>query len=294
MAPRANWKGFIKVGELTIPVALYTAASASERIALHTLNRNTGHRVRRQFVDEASGKTVPNEDQVKGYEVGQGEYVMLEPDEVAAATPESDKTLSIEAFIKCSDLDDIYLDRPYYLAPTNPVAGDAFGLLREGLRSKKVAALAKTVLFRRVRTLLIAANGEGLLASTLNFDYEVRAPQEAFGDIPQLKVKGEMMQLAKHIIETKRGVFDPREFNDRYEAAVAELVRAKLDGKPIAVRKARTKAKVVDLMEALRQSAGTPARKPATGKGKARPASTRVKRATTKGQTGTSHRRKAS
>jgi DNA end-binding protein Ku len=293
MAPRANWKGFVKVGELTIPVALYTAASASERIALHTLNRNTGHRVRRQFVDEASGKTVSNDDQVKGYEVGKGEYVMLEPDEVAAATPESDKTLSIETFIKCSDADDIYLDRPYYLAPTNPVAGDAFELLREGLRSKKVAALARTVLFRRVRTLLIKAHGDGLVASTLNFDYEVRSAKEAFGDIPQLKVKGEMMQLAKHIIETKRGVFDPRQFNDRYEAAIAELVRAKLDGKPIVIRKKRPKAKVVDLMEALRQSAGSAARKSTAGKGRARPSSQRAKPSAGKGRAGTPHRRKA-
>ena len=120
MAPRANWKGFLKIAEVTCPVALYTAASTSERIAFHTINRATGHRVRRQFVDSDTGKPVEKEDQVKGYEVGYGDYVVLEPEEVAAAVPESDKTLSVEAFIAADDIDDVYFDKPYYLSPVRP------------------------------------------------------------------------------------------------------------------------------------------------------------------------------
>lgn len=256
MAPRANWKGFLKVGELTCGVALYTAASTSERIAFHTLNRETGNRVHRQFIDQETGKPVPKEEQVKGYEVAQDQYVVLEPDEVKSAVPESDKTLSVEAFLPCSEIDDTYFDRPYYLAPTGPVAEEAFVLLREGMRKQSVAALAQTVLFRRVRTVLIRAHGRGLIATTLNFDYEVRSAQEAFSGIPEMKIEGEMLDLAKHIIKTKSGKFDPREFEDRYEDALAELIRAKLEGKPIEVRKPKPEAKVVDLMEALRQSAG--------------------------------------
>ena len=264
MAPRANWKGFLQVAKLTCPVALYTAASTSDRIAFHTLNRATGHRVRRQFVDQETGHPVEADQQVKGYEVAPDDYVVLEPDEIAAAVPESDKTLAIQSFVRCEAVDTVYLDRPYYLRPSSPAAEEAFALLREGLRAKKVAALARAVLFRRVQTLLVRPHDEGLIASTLNFDYEVWPAAEAFHDIPARRIEGEMLDLAKHIIATKRGTFDPAEFEDRYEAALAELVRAKLEGRPIKIRKPPTPAKVVDLMEALRQSAGRVAAKPAS------------------------------
>lgn len=257
MAPRANWKGFMKIGELTCGVALYTAASTSDRIAFHTINRDTGNRVNRQFVDRESGKEVAREDQVKGYEVSQDQYVVLEPDEIAAAVPDSDKTLSIDAFIPCSEIDDAYFDKPYYLAPTGKVAEEAFVLLREGMRKKSVAALASTVLFRRVRTVLIRAHRDGMIATTLNFDYEVRSAEEAFSDIPKTKIAGEMLDLARHIIDTKAGEFDPSEYEDRYETALADLVKAKIEGRPIEAPKRRAEGKVVDLMEALRQSAGT-------------------------------------
>lgn len=257
MAPRANWKGFMKIGELTCGVALYTAASTSDRIAFHTINRDTGNRVNRQFVDRETGKEVAREDQVKGYEVSQDQYVVLEPDEIAAAVPDSDKTLSIDAFIPCSEIDDAYFDKPYYLAPTGKVAEEAFVLLREGMRKKSVAALASTVLFRRVRTVLIRAHRDGMIATTLNFDYEVRSAEEAFSDIPKTKIAGEMLDLARHIIDTKAGEFDPSEYEDRYETALADLVKAKIEGRPIEAPKRRAEGKVVDLMEALRQSAGT-------------------------------------
>jgi DNA end-binding protein Ku len=266
----------LKVAELTCPVALYTAASTSERIAFHTINRATGHRVHRQFVDSDTGKPVEKDDQVKGYETGAGDYVVLEPDEVAAAVPESDKTLSVSAFVRCSDIDDIYFDQPYYLAPSDERAEEAFVLIREGLRKKNVAAIAQTVLFRRVRTLLIRAYEDGMIATTLNFDYEVRPAKDAFDDVPEMKIKGEMLELAEHIIKTKRGKFDPTKFDDRYEAALAELVKAKLEGKKIEVRKEPKREKVVDLMEALRQSAGLGGKKAAAkakpaGKSKAEP-----------------------
>ena len=256
MAPRANWKGYLKLAELTCTVSLYTAASTSERIVFHTLNRETGHRVRRQFIDEETGKPVESNDQVKGYETAKGEYVTLKPEEIASALPESDKTLAFEAFLECDAIDDLYFDRPYYLGPSDEVSEKAFAVIREGMRDKKLAGLARTVLFRRLRTLLIRPYGTGMIATTLNFDYEIRSPQEAFADISDRKIKGEMLDLAKHIIDTKRGKFDPSQFEDRYETALAELVRAKLEGKPIEVRKPEPASNVVDLMEALRKSAG--------------------------------------
>ena len=272
MAPRANWKGFLKVAEVSCPVALYTAASTSDRIAFHTLNRATGHRVRRQFVDSETGKPVERDEQVKGYEVGSGEYIVLDPEEVASAVPDSDKTLAVSNFIKADDIDDIYFDKPYYLVPSDRHADEAYALIREGMRAKKVAALAQTVLFRRVRTVMIRPQGIGLIATTLNFDYEVRSAKDAFDEIPDLKLKGEMLELAEHIIKTKRGEFDPSKFEDRYETALAELVKAKLEGRKITPRKEPKRDGVIDLMAALRESAGMSGKKAAsraTAKGKA-------------------------
>lgn len=275
MAPRANWKGFLKIAELTCPVALYTAASTSDRIAFHTINRATGHRVHRQFVDAVTGKPVEKEEQVKGYEIAQDDYVVLEPEEVAEAVPGSDKTLAVSAFVGCGDIDDVYFDRPYYLAPSDKHAEEAFALMREGMRKKNVAAIAQAVLFRRVRTLLIRTYDSGLVATTLNFDYEVRPAAEAFDDIPAMKIKGEMLDLAKHIIDTKKGRFDPAEFDDRYEAALAELVKAKAEGRTITIPKQEKREKVIDLMEALRQSAG------AAGKKQSAKAATRARKQAT-------------
>lgn len=267
MAPRAQWKGFLKFGEVTCPVALYTAASTSERIAFNTINRATGNRVRREFVDSETGKPVEKEDQVKGYEVTKGDYILLEPEEVAAAVPESDKTLDIQAFLARAQVDDVFFDKPYYLAPSDRIGEEAFALIREGMKKKNVVAIAQTVLFRRMRTVLIRPEGNGLIATTLNFDYEVRSAEEAFSDVPKMKIKGEMLDLAKHIINTKIGEFDPAVFNDRYEAAVAELVKAKMEGRKITPRKEPKREKVANLLDALRESAGLVADQKQTGAG---------------------------
>ncbi|MEI5668450.1 Ku protein [Bosea sp. CCNWLW174] len=255
MAPRAVWKGVLKIAEVTCPVSLYTAASTSERISFHTLNRKTGNRVHRQFIDEVSGKPVETEDQVKGYDKGNGDYVILEPEEIAAAIPESDKTLTVETFLPCDEIDDIFFDKPYYVAPSSPVASEAFALIREGMKRQKSAALARTVIFRRMRSILIRPHGEGLIATTLNFDYEVRSAEDAFSDVPTIKIDDEMLQLAEHIIKTKAGEFDPKEFDDRYDSALAELVQAKIEGRKIKPQKRPEPTKVVSLLDALRESA---------------------------------------
>jgi DNA end-binding protein Ku len=290
MAPRAIWKGVLKVSELTCPVALYTAASTAERISFHTLNRKTGNRVQRQFVDEVTGKPVEQDDQVKGYDRGDGDYIVLEPDEIAAAIPESDKTLDVSTFLPCNEIDDVFLDRPYYIAPSSQVASEAFELIRETMAEQKCAALARTVIFRRMRSILIRSHGRGLIGTTLNFDYEVRSVEDAFSDVPKMKIEDEMLDLAKHIIETKAGEFDPKAFDDRYEAALAELVKAKIEGRKLKPKKLPAPAKVVDLMEALRQSAK------GTGKASAAPkSSARKAAAKPRGKTNqVAERRKAS
>ncbi|MFW7266447.1 Ku protein [Gluconacetobacter sp. Hr-1-5] len=256
MAPRASWEGALAIGKLTCPVALFAAVSTSERIALHLINRATGNRVHRHYVDSETGEDVPRDDQVKGYETKNGEIVLLDPEEIAAAVPDSDKRLTVSAFIRCGEIDDVYLDRPYYLGPAAPEAEEAFTLIRESLAQQKVAALARTVLFRRVRTLLIRAHDGILIATTLNFDDEVRASQDAFREIPDHPLPQEMLDLAAHIIETKKGHFDPSSFEDRYEAALAALVEAKLKGRKPTPPPSPAEAKIVSLMDALRQSAG--------------------------------------
>ncbi|WLS00604.1 non-homologous end joining protein Ku [Shinella sumterensis] len=250
-----RWKGFIKFGEVSCGVGLYTAASTSERISFHTINKKTGNRVNRIFVDSDTGKEVEREDQTKGFEIENGQYIMIDPEEVAATIPESNKTLTVEAFIPCSDVDDVYFDKPYYLVPTDRVSSDAFTALRDAMEKSKVAAVARTVLFRRMRTVLIRTHGKGLIATTMQYDYEVRSSDKAFEEMPKLKIKGEMLDLAKHIIATKKGAFDPAEFDDRYEAAVAELVKAKIEGKSLPKRKEVKASQPDDLLAALRESA---------------------------------------
>jgi DNA end-binding protein Ku len=252
---RAQWKGFVKFGEVTCGVALYTAASVSDRITFNTINKATGNRVNRVFIDSDTEQPVPKEAQTKGFEIENGQYLIIDPDEIAAAIPESDKTLEIEAFIPCADVDDVYFDKPYYLTP-DKMGSDAFSALRDGMKKSKVAAIARTVLFRRMRTVLIRPHGKGLIATTLNYDYEVRSSKQAFEDMPKIKIEGEMLDLAKHIISTKKGEFDPSAFDDRYEAALEELVKAKIEGKAVPKRKKVEVSKPNDLLSALRESAG--------------------------------------
>lgn len=252
---RAQWKGYLKFGEVSCGVALYTAASTSERITFNTINKASGNRVNRVFIDSETEDPVPKEKQTKGFEIDNGQYIIIDPEEVTAMIPESNKTLEINAFIPCSEIDDVYFDKPYYLTP-DKMGGDAFVALRDGMRKSNVAAIARAVLFRRVRTVLIRPHGKGLIATTMNYDYEVRSSRKAFEEVPNLKIQGEMLDLAKHIIATKKGVFDPATFDDRYEAALAELVKAKMEGRSLPKPKRVEVSKPNDLLAALRESAG--------------------------------------
>jgi len=259
LTPRANWKGVLKIEDLVCPVALYAAASTSERVAFHILNRTTGHRVRRRFIDSETGETVAKEDQVQGYETAAGDDIFLEADEIADIMLESDRIVDVIAFVGCDDIEKVYFDKPYYLVPTDVESYQVYALIREGMRSRKVVALARSVLFRRMRTLLIwpldKDEGDGVVAMTLNFNYEVLSPSKAFEDIPSSKVDDEMVKLAEHIIKTKMGHFDPETFDDRYDAALAAIVKAKIEGRRIEPPREKPRENVIDLMTALRESA---------------------------------------
>ncbi len=173
----------------------------------------------RIFVDSETDDPVPRDAQTKGFEIENGQYIMIDPEEVAATIPESNKTLEVDAFIPCAEVDDVYFDKPYYLTPDR-IGADALhcapGRHEKGEGLPLSPARSS---FRRIRTVLVQPHGKGLIATTLNFDYEVRSSAEAFGEMPKIKIKGEMLDLAKHIIGTKKGKFNPAEFEDRYELA---------------------------------------------------------------------------
>ncbi len=269
MNARAIWKGHLSIGDLGCAVALYSAVNGAERAAFHIINRDTGHRVRREYVDGDSGRPVDKDDLVKGYDTSEGQTVILEPDEIRDAVPESDKRLELSAFLACDQIDTLYLERPYFLAPADRQSVEAYELIRNTMETQSVAAIARTVLFRRVRSVLIRPQGKGLIATTLNYDYEVRDPAESFEGISKVKIEKEMLELAQHIIGTKMGEFDPSQYEDRYEAALTELVKAKIAGRKPKKLPKRKAENVTSLLDALRKSAGaseekTPARRKAT------------------------------
>jgi DNA end-binding protein Ku len=254
MAPRPNWKGYLKLSLVSCPVALFPATTTSERVTFRTLNRDTGNRVRRQFVDEQSGEPVETEDQVKGYEVGKGEYIQIEDDELKSVQIESNHTIDIERFVPRADIDELYLDTPYYLTPTDRVGEEAFAVIRDAMRAEKMVGLARVVLFRRERLMMLEPRDKGIAATTLHFANEVHASANYFDEIPDVAIPREMLELAKHIIEKMTGKFQPEQFEDRYENALIELIRSKQKGAPIKPQPTHKQANVINLMDALRRS----------------------------------------
>ncbi|CZT35997.1 non-homologous end joining protein Ku [Rhizobium sp. 9140] len=270
MARRASWKGALKLRDLTCAVGLYTAISSSEKISFNIINRKTGHRVERQFVDSETGKPVERDDQIKGYPLDNGDYIAIEGDELAALMPDSDKVLKVTRFIALDVIDTLYFDKPYHLAPVEDHDAETLALLARNMRDENVAAIAEAILFRRNRTVLIRPQDNTLIATTLNFDYEVRSAKTAFKSVPEIEFDEEMLELAGHIIGTKSGTFEPESYTDRYNDALAELVKAKIEGRTIEKKAPPKHDNVVDLKEALRQSLGGPGSKgKSTGKAKA-------------------------
>lgn len=255
VAPRANWKGYLKLSLVSCPIALYPVASTSERISFHLVNRDTGNRLRQQYVDSVTGDVVDRDELVRGYEIGKGDYITVEESELAARALESTHTIDIESFVPRDEIDEIYLETSYYMAPEDKVADEPFVVIRDAMRKRDVVGLARVVLYGRERIVMIEPRGKGLLATTLHYAYEIRDDQAYFDSIPELKLPAEMLQLASHIIDTKLGKFDPSKFEDRYQDALVDLIRAKRAGKPLpkAPEPARP-SNVINLMDALRRS----------------------------------------
>jgi DNA end-binding protein Ku len=254
MAPRAYWKGYLKLSLVSCPIALFPATSDREKISFHQINKNTGHRIKYRKVDAESGDEVEAGDIIKGYEVGKGEYIELDPEELEAVAIESKRVIDIDEFVPKDEIDELYLNNPYYIIPDGEVGQQAFAVIREAIKKEGMVAIAKVVFTSREHVIALEARGKGMLGVTLRYPYEIRKEQEYFDDIPDEKIPKDMLDLAAHIVETKAGHFDPGKFDDRYEDALKDLIQRKQAGKPIELPERREPAKVINLMDALRRS----------------------------------------
>jgi DNA end-binding protein Ku len=268
VAPRSNWKGFLKLSLVSCPVQLFPATTSKERVAFHMLNRETGNRLRRRLVDPDTNEEVDSADQVKGYQVAKNEYIVVDEDEIESVAIESTHTIDIETFVPRTEIDETFIDTPYYLAPDGKMGEEAFAVIREAMREKDVVGIGRVVLYRRERPIMLQPRGKGLVATTLHYAYEVRDDADYFEDIEDVDVPEEMLDLATHIIQRKLAHFDPKRFEDRYQDALLELIKAKQQHRPIKqAAPAPRPTNVVSLMDALRKSIASDKGEPANDKG---------------------------
>jgi DNA end-binding protein Ku len=266
VAARAYWKGYLKLSLVSCPIALFPATTEREKISFHQLNKETGNRIRYRKIDAETGDEVPQDNIIKGYEIGKGEYIELDPEELEAVAIESKHTLEIEEFVPKKDIDELYLREPYFIVPDGDVGQQAFAVIRDAIRKEGMVALGKVVFTTREHMIALEARENGIVGTTLRYPYEVREAKDYFDVIEEEKVPKDMLDLAVHIVETKKGKFEPEKFEDEYENALKELLRKKQKGERIERPKEPSRTNVVNLMDALRQSVkvesrGSPARR---------------------------------
>jgi len=261
MAPRAYWKGYLRLSLVSCPIALYPAASGSERVSFNRVNKKTMHRLKQQLIDSETGDLVEREDIGRGFEVGKGQYILIEDEELEKIKIESTHTIDIKSFVPKAEIDNRYLESPYYIAPTDQVGQEAFAVIRDTIKAKNMVALGRIVLSRREYVVALEPFDKGLMATTLRYPYEVRDAKGYFDEIPDLKLPAEMKELASHIVDTMKDHFDPQKFEDHYETALVEMLRAKQAGRVIETKEEPQPQRVINLMDALRASIGAETKK---------------------------------
>jgi len=274
---RPYWKGYLKLALVSCPIALHAACSTTERIAFRQINKATGNRLRQQLVDEETREPVAPEHKGRGYEVAKGQYLVVEDDELEAIEIASTHVIEIDSFVPRPQIDQRFFDTPYYVTPNEPVAQEAFAVIREAMRGKAMVALGRLVLAKRERVVALEPYGKGLLGTTLRYPYEVRNATDYFCDLPDLTIAPDMLTLAEHILDSKASDFDPASFRDRYEEALLAHLKAKQAG---AVREQKppfaAPRRVINLMEALRRSIQEDKKMPARKGAPAAPARKRA------------------
>jgi non-homologous end joining protein Ku len=329
MAPRPHWKGYLKLSLVSCPIALYPAISPAERISFRQVNRQTGNRLKQQFVDSVTGDVVQSYDKGRGYEVGQNQFLMIEEEELEAAQQEArsrpysaarassdmrsldvredepspqsrkattqredvkpealvptepppppvrienNRTIDIERFVPRAQIDPLYFDKPYYIAPRDEVGQEAFAVIRDAMRGKDMVGMGRVVLSNRERPIIVEPMGDGLRGVTLRYAHEVRSAEEYFADIPKITLPEEMLRVAEHILETKTADFDTAYLEDRYRTVLVDMLKEKSAGlpkKPMAP--APSPENVVNLMDALKRSLAVERPLAASGPAKPRP-----------------------
>jgi DNA end-binding protein Ku len=265
MAPRPSWKGHLRLSLVSCPVRLYPATSGASRVSFNLLHKDTLNRINMRPYDAELGE-VERADLVRGYEYEKGRYVVMDPEDFDRVQIESTKTIVVEQFVDEDEVDPLYLEAPYYLAPDGDFAEETFGVIREAMRQEKKVALSRVVLTSREHLIAMSVREKGFLVTTLRTADEVRSSEEIFQEIEDGKPDKEMLQLATQLIRQKAGTFKPETFRDRYQDALMEVIRAKIKGEAPVVAKAPETARVINLMDALKrslaESGGEPARKP--------------------------------
>ena len=254
MAPRAYWKGFLRLSLVSCPIALYPATSEREKIHFHQLNRKTGNRIQYKKVDAETGREVDRDDIIKGYEKSKGDYVSVEPEELGAVAIESKRVIEIDEFVPRKEIDELYFANPYYIVPDGEAGAQAYAVIRDAIEDASMIALGRVVFTSREHMIALEVRGKGIMGITLRYPYEVRDEKDYFDDIPGGRVTKDMLDLASHIIKTKTGHFHPEKFEDQYEDALKELLRKKDKGEKIEPSPAREESNVINLMDALRRS----------------------------------------
>lgn len=280
MAPRASWKGYLKLSLVSCPVRLYPATSTKDRITFNQLHKDTHNRINMKPVDPELG-LVERSDLVKGYQYEDKQYVIIEDSDLESVKIESSHTMNIEAFVDEDSVDVIYQDTPYYLAPDGAMAEETFIVLREALRRSGKLAIARLVLSSRERVVTIGARETGMFICTLRNPSEVRGTAEYFDNIPVGNPDPEMLELAERLIEQKSTEFDPKNYEDRYEIALMEMIKQKLKGHKPIVAAAPERGNVVNLMDALKASLSQ-SKPSAKSKSKAEPAAKTAEKAATR------------
>lgn len=265
MAPRASWKGFLRLSLVQCPVALYPATNETGRTRLHQINRRTGNRIRYVRVDSKTGEAVGDDDLVMGYEVARGRYVPISEQELEAIAPESRHVIDIDEFVPKQEVDELFHLRPYYVAPDGAAGHDAFVVMRDTIARMGRVALGRIVLTNREHVIALEHRGKGMLGMLLRYPHEIRRSDEIFAGIADVTLPRDTLDLAERIVAARSGHFRPEKLEDHYERALRELVRRKQKGQRIEPARRGEPTNVVNLMEALRRSAegeGGTARKP--------------------------------
>lgn len=274
MAARPTWRGHLRLALVACPIRLLPATTGADKIRFHKLNRDTGNRLRMQMIDSETGDVVPSEETVMGYEFDKGRYVTVEKDEIDRLKIDSSEIINIERVVPADEVDPLYWDKPYIVEPDGKTGMDIFATIRDALDEKEVVGIGRAVMSRRERPVVVQARGKGLMITTLLDPDEVRKPEEYFDKIPDVKVDKQNLQMAELLIGKMEGPFDLSLFEDRYEAALEELVEAKMKGqKPVVAEEPERPTNVVNLFDALKASLE------GTGAGGAKP---RAERKTTR------------